>query len=157
MHESESTLPFLTFFPIFFPVFWLTVLFLLSRIGGWGRLAEKYKCDDTATINWHGFCSGMVGAVRYRSCLWIGTGVEGLYLKTGPLFLYRAFHQPLRIPWSAVESLSEKKVLWLRYMEVKLTGSTVKVSLLKGSYLTEITRFIGAEKIRLIEAPTKTD
>lgn len=133
-------------FPLFFPLMWVGALFILSRLGGWAQLAESYSCDDSSDAAWRACQSGMVGIVSYKGCLWVGTAPDGLYLKTGPLFLFRPFHPPLRIPWHAIQSVSQRKQLWVSTVDVRL-NSGQKFTLWGGNFLEDARRFIEVDKI----------
>src|SRR5438067_475501 len=101
--------------PIIFIAMWLAVSFLLSYIGGWARLAQRFPCRDGYVGSWKSWQSGKIGVVNYNSCLWVAAAPEGLYIRTGPLFLYRAFHAPLLVPWTAIRSVEERKYWWRRF------------------------------------------
>src|SRR4030095_9521810 len=102
-NNVDVEIPFL-FFPIFFVATWVSVLGVLARVGGWSRLSATYPCDDPRVTSWKGLRWAKIGPVSYKQCLSIAVAPEGLYLKTGLPFLFRAFHPPLRIPWSAIRS-----------------------------------------------------
>jgi hypothetical protein len=97
--------------PIGFPLFWIAMLFVLAQTGGWAELSEKYRCDHSFSGSCSGWQWAKIGSVNYKECLWIGISLEGLYIKTGPLFMFRAFHPPLLIPWSAIKSADERQYL----------------------------------------------
>ena len=87
----------------------------------------------------------------YCNCLWIGIEPEGLHLKMGPLFFFRAFHPPLCIPWSVIESVEERKYwwTWTHIGEIKLVDSGVKI-MFTTQALDEARPFLG-NKLKLLE------
>ena len=60
--------------------------------------------------------SASMRGVGYRSCLTIGTGVEGLYIAV--LFLFRVGHPPLFIPWNDIK-IRRKKILGFPLLVLK--------------------------------------
>lgn len=92
------------------PVMWLVVSFTISNMG-WSTLAARFRTDtpppaDPRRMQWGSF--GGFGS--YNNILTIGASDSGLYL--GVLFLFRAFHPPLLIPWSAIRSRKRERY-WL--------------------------------------------
>ena len=100
------------------PLFFSLILFVLSQVGGWSRLAQRYRSDLAFQGSLWKFQFGFLGAVRYNSALTVGSGMQGLYLAT--FFLFRPFHPPLLIPWSDVSVGKVKQALWMRLVELQL-------------------------------------
>ena len=98
-------------FPIAFGIMWCGVLFLLSRVSGWSRLAQFYARSETpeggTEFRWQ---TGMVGVVSYRNCLHIRVLPSGLWLSVA--FPLSVGHQRLFIPWTAVHGQQDGKFLW---------------------------------------------
>lgn len=122
---------------------------MLAQIGGWSELAQKYRTDNTFIGSWKGWQFGTFGGVKYKQCLWVAAAPEGLYIKTGPLFLFRLFHPPLLIPWSAINSIEEREFWWRRVFQIHVTDSPVKITLQQDA-LSEGQRFLG-DKLKLLE------
>lgn len=104
---------------IFLPIFaaWFCfVSFILSRMSGWAALARRYPCPAAPNCTLHSFQSGRLGSVRYNSSLDVGLSVSGLYLRVFPLF--RFGHPPLLIPWSELNGLRQKKILFWTFVEM---------------------------------------
>jgi hypothetical protein len=114
---------------LLFVTLWVFNSFLASIIGGWIRLSQFFDCERDFEGNWMTFQSGSVGFMRYGRCLWIGASSEGLWLKTGPLFVFRLFHTPLFIPWSAVRKVIRKKFLWYKNLVIEVEKPKVKLVL----------------------------
>jgi hypothetical protein len=107
------------YFPLVFIVFWLVISLVISRIGGWAALAKVYRCEDSFEGERWRFRSGQMRyAMSYNNCLTIGADRRGIYLFI--LFLFRAGHPPLFIPWSAI-TVSEKKCFFVTMTEFRFT------------------------------------
>lgn len=93
-------------FPIGFVAFWLFISWVISIMGGWSSLAQKYplyeKFQGRQTVT-----SGRVGMCNYGGALKIGANDEGLYL--GVFFLFRFGHKPLMVPWESIKVERKKK------------------------------------------------
>ncbi len=88
-------------FAVLFAGSWFATAFLVSAIGGWWELAERYRTREPGPPSLHRWQSGRLGAItRYNNILTIGAGDRGLYLAMPRLF--RTAHQPLFIPWSDI-------------------------------------------------------
>jgi hypothetical protein len=95
-------------FPVFFVTLWVAVTFALSR-SGWHAFALKYPAtvnpaEKRYTVRRASFSSPLAG---YRNAINAVFLPEGLYLS--PVFVFRAFHTPILIPWSAVKQVFEKR------------------------------------------------
>ena len=111
-------------FLVVFVLFWCGIAWLLSRVGGWHRLAQHYDASDRpASGHRVRFVSGMVGATSYRHVLTIHLDTDGLYLDVNRL--YRVGHPRLFIPWSEIAERTPRKML-LKNMD-RLTIGRPKV------------------------------
>lgn len=98
-------------FLVVFPIFWCSIVWLLSRFGGWHRLAERYDARDrTASGRCHRAVTGMVGGTSYRNTLTVHLDDDGFFLEVNPLF--RVGHPRLFIPWSEISDRTPRKVFW---------------------------------------------
>ncbi len=103
---------------------WLGACALISLMGGWHRLAEKFR----ATSEIHGeqirFASMAIGTglfpARYRRVLFVTLGPAGIGLSV--IFPYRLLHPPLFIPWSAVESAQRERSWLVNHVAVNIRG-----------------------------------
>ena len=129
---------------------WIGVAYIFAKVGGWSRLSAKYSSHDLFSGSWKKWQSARFGVIDYCNCIWIGIASEGLYLKTGPLFFFRVFHPPLCVPWSAIESIEERKYwwTWTRVLEIKFIDCRV-IIMLKSDVLDEARPFLG-DKIKLL-------
>lgn len=111
------------FLPLFVGM-WCLVCMMLSAIGGWKRLANRYPAPDRPTGMRHDMASARVGMVSYNNCLTLYTGDEGIYFSVW--FVFRLHHKPFLIPWSELKGPQVKKVLWSKY--VRLDVGTPKMA-----------------------------
>ena len=97
-------------FFVAFPVLWCLIVWLLSFVGGWRRLARHYLAGDRPVAGEprSGF-TGMVGVASYRSVLTLHLNREGFFVEVMPLF--RIGHPRLYIPWSGI---SAREPCWVR-------------------------------------------
>jgi len=100
-------------FLIFFVSLWLTVVFLLTKLSGWDKLAERYGDRQPFQGKIFHFYSGYVGLVRYKGTINIGINLVGLYLN--PSVLFRLNYPPILIPWHEINGCVEKKFLLMKY------------------------------------------
>jgi hypothetical protein len=97
-------------FPLFFVPLSCGVCRLLSTIGGWDRLAEKYPGSPTPTGTRFSMQGGRVGCVNYNGCLTIHTSPDGLHLAVWKIF--RVGHPPLFISWADIHHAAARRVFW---------------------------------------------
>ena len=108
---SELLLLFLIIpaFAVFFGLLWTTIVYLISRLGGWARLAEQFPAPGPVTGKVFNWCSARFGIfANYRNSLTITVSADGLHMQ--PLIFFRIGHEPVFIPWDAVTDI------WLRDM-----------------------------------------
>jgi hypothetical protein len=107
-----------------FIVFWLVISGVLSLMGGWYRLAERFKSDESIDGEQFRFRSGAIGwgmfPVSYGSCLIATVGSKGFALSV--LFPFRFLHPRLVIPWSAVERCEHVKFWFMKQGAVHVSG-----------------------------------
>jgi hypothetical protein len=97
LFDSTNALHWVTLFL----VGWAGVSYLLSKFGGWSRLAEYYRFEsDFAGERWKHQSASMRLGVNYNNVLTIGVSSTGVLLEV--LFLFRVGHPPLFIPWSDI-------------------------------------------------------
>jgi hypothetical protein len=100
------------------PAFVSLILLLLSKVGGWSALAERYRTDRPFQGSVWKYQFGFLGSVRYNGALTVGSGSEGFYLAV--FFFLRPFHPPLLIPWSEVSFGRRKAILFGELVEFRL-------------------------------------
>lgn len=118
------------FFPLF-AVMWLGISALLSHVGGWSSLAADFRAEQPAIGESFRFVSGSVGAkflpVSYGRCLFVVVNNEGFHLSI--LFPFRFQTPPLFIPWIQVETVEEKRFLFVRYTAIRVRNQWPNISI----------------------------
>ncbi|MCP3097862.1 hypothetical protein LZ198_03120 [Myxococcus sp. K15C18031901] len=89
---------------------WLFVSYIIAHGGGWIRLASRYRATGPAPRSLRRFASAQLGVMSYRACLNVGVDEHGLYLV--PMWLFRAFHPSLRIPWSEIRARTKDRLFF---------------------------------------------
>lgn len=102
------------FFPLFVAM-WFGVTGLLAHFGGWAYFGQKYKSNRLIEGERFRFASGSMGhrifPVNYGNCLFVTVNPQGVRIS---IFLpFRFQSPPLYFPWSDVESVVEKRFLFL--------------------------------------------
>jgi hypothetical protein len=90
-------------FAVVFPLFWMGIITLVGRIGGWHRLAAAFPFSEGTPEppGWFAWRSGRLGWAQYRSTISVGPSEQGLHLWTVRFF--RAGHPRVLVPWSELE------------------------------------------------------
>jgi hypothetical protein len=109
-------------FPLLFVGFWSAVCLLLSKIGGWSTLTQRYGSTAAFQGELKRFQSATLRySVGYNGCLTIGVNEGGLYLSI--LFLFRPGHPSLFIPWADVSTPAERRVWFVSCLEFRFHGA----------------------------------
>ena len=97
-------------FLFFFAGMWMLVLSLISVLGGWRSLAEKYPLSGIAAgkvLKSFSFCSLRLNLfATYSKTLRITIHEGGIVLS--PIFIYKFMHKPIFIPWEHIEGVEKK-------------------------------------------------
>jgi hypothetical protein len=116
--NTEAVTPILIILAFFviFPLFWSVIVYLISRLGGWGSMAESYPTHEPHAAH----CFPMQSAVlrlsaNYSGVLKICADDQGLYFSV--MFLFRPGHPPFFVPW---EEISGTKKGYFLYQAVDL-------------------------------------
>lgn len=112
--------------PLFILIFaglWCLIPLLLSRLGGWSRLAERFPAPAEPAGKRFGWQSGRLGLVNYNNCLTIYISKAGLYLSTSPLL--RVGYRPMLIPSREIHDVEKRRVLWAEYVSFEVGSPTV--------------------------------
>lgn len=133
--------------PFMFIAMWFVTMFALSEICGWSTLAREYRAKHKFAGPLRGWRWGQVNWCSYKGCLWIGASSQGVYVKTGPWIFFRAFHPPLLIPWSAVQSIEDCKYWWIRVFEFKFRDNYVKLRL-EATVIEQEVRRYASDKLK---------
>ena len=113
--KSELPAYFLAGIILFVPLFWGLIMHLMSRLGGWSRLAEDYRSNDEMPATRFRMRSAMLRWAHYGNCVTFGVDQRGLHLASfGPLL----GHPRLLIPWSDI-SVTSKRVWFTPCAELR--------------------------------------
>ncbi len=112
-------------FLIVFPLFWMAICYLIAVLGGWQRLASDYRTEQTSPTPLVKGLSGYLGLSNYNGSINLGVSSEGMYLSV--VFLFRAGHPPLFIPWEAVEKVKSNRGIFGDFYDFRVKG--VRISL----------------------------
>lgn len=116
--------------PFFILGFACLLLYIISFLSGWRRLARLYPAYNPPDGTRFRFKSGKVGWAGYNNCLTYCAGFSGLYMAVFPLFSFG--HHPLLIPWGEIRSVEEKSVLFCSYAVLSIgTQEAVRVTIPK--------------------------
>ena len=97
-------------FIVLFPIVWVAVCILLSRMSGWHKLAEKYiRIDFVSGEKWRFRSARLRHSVGYNGCINFYANREGLGISV--FFPFRVGHPPLFIPWTDISISKETKFL----------------------------------------------
>ncbi len=92
------------------------MMFLVSRVIGWSRLAEDYRSFEEMPSTRFRMRSALLrGWAHYGNCITFGLDARGLHLASFGSLLG---HPRLLIPWADV-SIIRKKVWWARFAELR--------------------------------------
>jgi hypothetical protein len=115
-------------FPIAFVAMWCGICWLLSRLGGWNRLAARFAAQAPPRGKRFSMQSARIGWVNYNGCLTIHASPDGLHVAIWPL--WRLGHPPLFVPWEEFHNARPRRFLWWKYVECEvLTPGPVKLQL----------------------------
>lgn len=101
-----------TLIPVGFVAFWCLIAWLIARLGGWRRLARRFRAAEKPREGQFFYLNyGSVGPLGYyKGCLIVGVTAPGLYLAVWPIF--RPGHPPLLIPWQAIVRADTERIFW---------------------------------------------
>ena len=130
MNSPTSTMLEPYWFFLLFAGMWLGVTGLLSHIAGWPALAKRFRSDQFTDGETFYFASGSIGSstlfpVNFSSCLFFTVGNLGFRISI--LFPFRFLTPPLFIPWSEVQSITEKRLWLFRHAVIQIRGSSTKI------------------------------
>jgi hypothetical protein len=113
--------------PWFLPAFallWIGVTAGLALLSGWTNLAEEFRSEQPVDGERFRFASAAIGArlfpVGYSNCLFLIVGPMGIGVSI--FFLFRLLSPPLYIPWARVESVEQRRFLFLKSTVVRVAG-----------------------------------
>jgi hypothetical protein len=95
-------------FCVAFVGLWVGMSFITAR-GNWAALAGAYRYSGAWPLGRWRHQDGDVGSEQYDNGLTIGADANGLYLAI--VFLFRAGHPPLFIPWTEISVRRQERFL----------------------------------------------
>jgi hypothetical protein len=137
--KGVSPLWLLAGFPLYFAALWCGIIFLLSRVGGWHRLAQSFQATSQPTGRKFSMASASLGGTNYNNCLTTVVANEGFFMQ--PWLPFRMFHPPLLIPWNAFSPFQERKLLWSKLYTTAIStrdGRQLKLTLSSQPMVTEM-------------------
>jgi hypothetical protein len=109
-------------FSLYFVALWTLVSYWIALAGGWRLLAKRFRLQGTYVgQKWSMQSASMRWLINYNSALTVGADNAGLFI--APLFLFRAWHPPLFIPWTEVTVVGKTRLFFLRVVELRLGRS----------------------------------
>jgi hypothetical protein len=109
---------------------WFAIGGFLALLSGWWSLASRFSAAGAILGERFRFVSGSMGLrffpVNYGNCLFITVNDEGFRLTI--LFVFRFLSPPLFIPWTGVESVVEKRFLFMRYAAIRIRENWPRLS-----------------------------
>ncbi len=97
---------------VMMPLIWCGVIFLISQIGGWARLAQAFPATEMPKGEVLGWQSAQLqGWCNYNRVLTFVISEEGLYMR--PWGLFRMGHAPVLIPWGELKNPRARRLFWV--------------------------------------------
>lgn len=101
--------------PVFFGGLWAGVMLLMSAIGGWRRLARRYRAarlpEGRRIIRG---ATGMVGLSSYKRIMTVMVADDGLFLAVP--WVFRIGHPTLFIPWHDIRQARRGRTFFWTYV-----------------------------------------
>lgn len=119
---GAAPIPWLPLLAILVPLGIVLTPWLLGRLGGWDRLARRYRAPAGRRPREGQFefiGSGAFGLGQYNGCLMAGATPVGLYLAMW--FPFRVGHPPLLIPWEAIRNAETRRVFWSQRLILRIS------------------------------------
>jgi len=151
MTETHILFASIVGFLIVFPVFWICVVWLISRLSGWSRLALTFAATKPASGEVFPWTSARLRfSSSYSNCLTVTVSVAGIHIATWGLFAFG--HQPLFLPWDAIGRLVQSRGLLGHTSKLYVrAGSGEQTITLSGRLLADA--IAGAAPRRLTRSP----
>ena len=110
-NETSTILLIIVGFFVIFPLFWSAVVFLISRLGGWGSMAEAYPYREPLAADCFSLQSAILRlASNYNGVLKVCADEEGVYFSV--LLLFRPGHSPFFVPWGEISGTKSSYFLY---------------------------------------------
>ena len=111
-----------------FVVLWLGVCFGVAG-SGWSKFARRYATTVVPAGRYFVARSARVGGLfgSYRNVVRVVFLPEGMHLSV--MFLFRAGHRPMLLPWSSVARAESKSAFLSRRFELELQDEAGRIRL----------------------------
>ncbi len=94
-------------------------LYLIGHLSRWFQLAEVYGNNAGFTGTWYSRKSVIVNGISFNRCIDIGENADYLFLQ--PRMLIDMVCKPVRIPWTAIQSVRLEKKLTSEMLRIQLS------------------------------------
>jgi hypothetical protein len=111
MEKTPPPWYFFALFPLYFVGLWCAISLLISRIGGWRRLAQHFPARSQPSGKRYSMLRAKVGWASYKNCLTVYSSPEGFFISVWALF--RLGHPPLFIPRAEIHNPTARRFLWM--------------------------------------------
>lgn len=109
-------------FFIIFPLFWCFVVFLVSRLSGWAKLAMEYPDEPRIRGETFTFSTASIRFIsNYANCLNITVADKGVRMEQ--FMFFKIGHDPIFIPWSAVTKVKVENVFLYQQTHVYVASA----------------------------------
>jgi hypothetical protein len=106
-------------FPFYFVALWILVTYWIALSSGWRLLAKRFRFQGVFEGRKRHMQSARMRAMaRYNNVLTIGADNTGLFIV--PMFLFRAWHPPLFIPWVEITAVRKTSFSFLNLLNCVL-------------------------------------
>jgi hypothetical protein len=105
-------------FAIVFPLFWCSILWIISLLDGWQWLAQRYRSSLTPSGRVWTWQYGSVNWAGYNGALKLTANADGLFMET--LWIFSFGHARLFIPWQDFREAKVGYFFFLRQVRAKV-------------------------------------
>lgn len=90
------------------PLFWIAIVWLISRMSGWARLARQYPATGPVAGHVFRWCSAQLRMFsRYSFSLVVTVSESGIHLQ--PIVFFKFGHDPIFLPWESIDRLERQR------------------------------------------------
>jgi hypothetical protein len=118
-------------FFVFLLFAWLLASAVFARLSGLRSLGRQFRASSVPAGQSFRFSSATFGSpdfpIGYRNCLHVVIGESGLYARL--MFPFNFQSPAVLLPWTAVESVTEKQSFFTRTVTIRLRGQWPVVKL----------------------------
>ncbi|NKB51060.1 MAG: hypothetical protein GKR97_02350 [Rhizobiaceae bacterium] len=133
-----------------FIAFWLGIVYMISRIGGWAGLAEQFPATGRIQGSVYRFCSARLKFMTsYSNCMTVIVSPSGLYME--PMILFRFGHSPILIPRRAIVDYDVGSLPFFRSVRLTIqkpnSAQTISVRLYGRGLSDELEQWLGGPQL----------